>query len=160
MRLSLALLLLVLAASGARSVAAQTLTVVRVDGDSLVLGADALAALPVASARVRVHDGPERTYAGPRLADVLIAAGVRVDSLRGAGLARVAVVEASDGYRVAFALGELAPGLGGSPALLALTVDGAPLGDDGPLRLVIEGDGRAARWARNVVRVRIVEAAR
>ncbi len=81
--------------------------------------------------------------------------------LRVADLARHMVVEARDGYRVAFGLADFAPDLGGSEALLAVRVDGSPLSDeDGPVRLVVSGDGRAARWVRQVVRVSVLPAAR
>lgn len=67
-----------------------------------------------------------------------------------------AVVEARDGYRVPFERGELAPDLGASPALLALRGDGATISDaDGPLRLIVAGDGRAARWVRQVPHVHV-----
>ena len=113
------------------AVAAQSVVVVT-GADSVAVD---LAAMPSREAAVRVHDDPERTLAGPALADVLAAAGVRSDALRGPDLARVAVVESADGYRVAFSLAELSPGLGASPAFLAVRADGGPLG---------AGEGRSA----------------
>ncbi len=130
--------------------AAGSVVVRRADGDSAVLDAAALAALSRHKVRVTEH-GRAAVFAGVRLQDALGAAGVRVDSLRGAALGDVLIVEAADGYRVAFALGELAPDLGGRAVLLADRRDGRPLGPaEGPLRLVVPTDGRPARGVRRL----------
>jgi hypothetical protein len=34
-------------------------------------------------------------------------------------------------------------------------VDGKPLGDEGPLKLVATGEKRPARWVRNLVAIRV-----
>ena len=126
---------------------------------AVTLSTTELAALPRDSVQVRVHDGPAQWYAGPRLLDVLRRAGARVDTVRGPALAQYVLVEARDGYRVVFGLGELTEGLGGQPLLLANRVDGAALSDqEGPWRLIAPGDTRAARWARQVVAIRLVQA--
>jgi DMSO/TMAO reductase YedYZ molybdopterin-dependent catalytic subunit len=63
----------------------------------------------------------------------------------------VLVAEASDGYRVAFALAELDPGTGDTQVLLAHRMNGAALdGEVGPLRLVVPKDKRPARWIRQL----------
>ncbi|GJG89000.1 hypothetical protein tb265_41810 [Gemmatimonadetes bacterium T265] len=162
-----AAVLLSLAAPAARAAAqpaappaalGTTLVVRRAGGDSVVLTAAQLGALPRREVDATEH-GRAAHFAGVPLQDVLRAAGVRSDSLRGAALATVLVAEAADGYRVAFALGELAPDLGARAVLVADRRDGAPLGpSEGPLRLIVPGDQRPARWLRQL-RALVVRAA-
>lgn len=142
----------------AAPIAAQSLRVVT-PTDSVTLDRAALAALPQDSATIAPHRhggaaGAPVRIAGPSLGVVLARAGVRTDSLRGPALATTLLVTARDGYRVAFSLGEIAAELGRTRVLVALTADGRPLGDaDGPLRLVVPGDGRQARWVRQLERI-------
>ena len=78
----------------------------------------------------------------------------------GAQLDRYVLAEAGDGYRVVFALGELDPAFGNREVLLADRRDGQPLAEgQGPLRLVVPGDGRGGRWVRDVRRIRVLKAA-
>lgn len=132
-----------------------TLVVRRATGDSVVLRTAELARLPRAEGRATEH-GRVSTFTGVSFQAALAAAGVRLDSLHGSALADVAVVEAADGYRVAFSLGELAGDIGARAVVLALRRDGAPLApSEGPLRLVVAADGRPARWVRQVRAVTI-----
>jgi len=125
-------------------------------GGQAVLGPSDLAALPRDSVRARVHDGPERWYAGPSLIAVLRRAGARVDTIRGPALAHYVLAEARDGYRVLFSLAELAPALGNERVLLVDRMDGQTLPlDDGPWRLLVPGEAHPTRWARQVVTIRV-----
>ena len=75
----------------------------------------------------------------------------------GPALAQAVVVRAADGYTVVFGLAELDPGVRTNRIILADTVDGAPLtAEDGPFRLVAEGDVRPARSVRQVSAFQIV----
>jgi DMSO/TMAO reductase YedYZ molybdopterin-dependent catalytic subunit len=107
------------------------------------------------------HDQPTVTYEGISLAAILKAVGVRTDSLHGPALATRIVTESSDGYRVVLALADLDPSLGGRRILLADRMDGKPLpAAEGPWRLLVGGDLRPARSARQVLRIRIATDAR
>jgi hypothetical protein len=78
-------------------------------------------------------------------------------ALRGTALLMAVVVEARDGYRVAFTLGELDPLLGKAEVVLADRCNGVTLGaEDGPFRLAVEGDTRGARSVRQVVTLQLV----
>jgi hypothetical protein len=69
-------------------------------------------------------------------------------------------VEASDGYRVTFAPAELDSAFTDKLVFLAYLKDGAPLDSaEGPFRLIAAGEKRPARWARGVVRIRVLSAA-
>jgi hypothetical protein len=154
MRLTLAALLLSTTVATAQGPA--TLTVV-VDGTSKTVAATSLQQLPRDTATMVFHEEPPVRYQGVSLAAVLRSVGVRTDSLRGPALATRLVVEASDGYRIVLALSDLDPSLGSRRILLADRVDGKPLpADEAPWRLIIPGDQRPARSARQVVTIRVI----
>ncbi len=155
----LGLFLLVLCT--ATRLAAQDAPTLRVTypGGGATLTPAQLAALPQDTARARFHDGPEVTFVGPELLAVLRLAGARVDTVRGPALRQYVQVVASDGYRVVFSLGELAPGLGNARVMLVQTEDGKALDPKyGPWRLWVPGDAHPSRSARQVVEVELLEA--
>jgi hypothetical protein len=155
---SLALILFI--SGGATAQAPTTLTVV-VDGTPKTVTASSLQQLPRDTATMVFHEQPPMRYQGVSLAAVLREAGVRTDSLRGPALATRIVIEASDGYRIVLALADLDPSLGARRVLLADRVDGKPLPpDEAPWRLIIPGDQRPARSARQVITIRVVAESR
>jgi len=158
MRLNLAAILLSTTVATAQGPA--TLTVF-VDGTPRTVAASSLQQLPRDTATMVFHDEPPVRYQGVSLAAVLKVVGVRTDSLRGPALATRLVIEASDGYRIVLALSDLDPSLGGRRVLLADRVDGKPLpADEAPWRLIIPGDLRPARSARQVVTIRVIAESR
>lgn len=125
---------------------------------TLELDAEAFGRLPRKKVRAMDHDGKEAEYEGVALVDLLGAAGLNLtpDELRGNALEHYLVVEASDGYRAVFALPELSPAFTDRVVLLADRRDGGPIGgDEGPLRVVVPGEKRHARWVRQVVGLRV-----
>lgn len=108
------------------------------------------------------RQGQTTLYEGPLLADVLARAGAPSGAaLRGETMALTALITARDGYQVAFTLAELDPAFAGTIAILADSADGAAISDeDGPFRIVVEGDRRGARSARMVARIEIVRPGR
>ncbi len=156
-RLAVALLALAAAAPAAAQSQA-SLQLVAESGAITELSLDSLRAMPQVELRGRIHDGPELVFRGPALDAVLALAGApQGHDLRGPALRLVVLAEARDGYAVVYSLAELSPGLGGRRGIVAVEQDGKPLGDtDGPLRIVLEGEGRPARWIRQLERLRIV----
>ena len=131
------------------------LTIV-VDGVARNVPAAGLRTMPRDTMQLVAHDQPAVTYEGISLAAILKSVGVRTDSLRGPALATRIVTESSDGDRVVLALADLDPSLGGRRILLADRMDGRPLpAAEGPWRLLVGGDLRPARWARQVLRIRV-----
>lgn len=131
------------------------LTVI-VDGVARNVPAASLRAMPRDTMQLVAHDQPAVTYEGISLAAILSSVGVPTDSLRAPALATRIVTESSDGYRVVLALADLDPSLGGRRILLADRVDGRPLpATEGPWRLLVGGDLRPARSARQVLRIRV-----
>ena len=153
--LALALLLLARVAGPAAAQAGDSLVIESPDARLVLHPAD-WARLPQDTMRVQFHEQPAELYAGVPLPVLLQLIGVRTDSLRGKALSLRLVVEASDGYLVVLTLTDLDPTLGGRRTLLANRVEGQPLpAKEAPYRLLIAGDQRPSRWARNVVALRV-----
>ncbi|MGO9516171.1 MAG: molybdopterin-dependent oxidoreductase [Candidatus Korobacteraceae bacterium] len=148
-----------MAATGQPATSRQAILMVKtVGGQTLKLGAQDFAKLPQVKVSAKDHDGKNREYAGVGLRDILTQAGVATgNDVRGKELADYVVVEAADGYRVVFSLAELDPDFGNTQVLVAESVDGQPLAaKEGPLRLVVPGDKRQARWVRMVTRISVM----
>ena len=125
---------------------------------SIPLDAATLSALPRETVHADSH-GHALTCEGVALVALLRRAGAMPEGeLRGAQLARVVRADARDGYRVVFSLGELDPATGGRRVFVVDRCDGKPLGDDvGPLRLLVPGDARPARWVRQLQSITVEE---
>jgi DMSO/TMAO reductase YedYZ molybdopterin-dependent catalytic subunit len=150
------LLLIALWTATATTRQATAIEVVPLDGASRQVD---LARLPQAVVDV-TEDGAAVKYDGVLLTDVLAAAGVpRGATLRGPALSQFVVVEASDGYRVVFALAEFDKGFSDTTVLLATRRNGKPLDAEiGPMRLVVPKEERHGRWIRQIQRVTIRQA--
>ncbi len=86
-----------------------------------------LTKLPRRSIRARDHGGKESEYEGSPLIEVLKLAGVKFgEGLKGKNLTLYLVVEASDGYRVVYALPELDPSYTDKVVMLADKREGKP----------------------------------
>ena len=95
--------------------------------------------------------GRSSSSQGWRAVDLALAVPLGQE-LRGQHLATYLLIEAADGYRVVFALPELDPAFTDREVLLADRRDGQPLAAaEGPLRLVVPGEKRHARWIRQVL---------
>jgi len=147
----LGLLLLSLALS------AQTLQIIDTEGHSTMVRGVQLAKEQRVTVNVRDHDIPA-DFEGVPLSAVLASAGIALgDKLRGPRLEEALLAEASDGYKVVFALAELDPAFATRDIILADTREGKPLdAKEGPFRIIAPGDKRPARWIRQVTVLRIV----
>jgi hypothetical protein len=131
-----------------------------VNGDvasPLKLNAADFAKLPRRSVKATEHDGKTATFEGVAIVEVLKLAGLEFgEKLRGKKLAAYLLVEATDGYRVVFALPELDPAYTDKVVLLADRRDGQPLSEkEGKLRVVVPDEKRQGRWARQVITLTI-----
>jgi hypothetical protein len=136
---------------------AQTLQIITTDGQSTTLTAVQIAGLPHVTVNVKDHDVSAQ-FEGVPLATLLSNVGVQLgDKLRGPRLTEVLMVEASDGYKVVFALAEIDQAFATREIiLLADKRDGKPLdAKEGPLRIVAPDDKRPARWVRQVIVLRV-----
>jgi hypothetical protein len=136
---------------------AQTVQIVDAEGHSATVTATQMAKAPRITVRVNDHDTPA-VLEGASLAAILSLGGIQLgDTLRGPRMSEALLAEASDGYKVVFALAELDPVFATRDIILADTRDGKPLeAKEGPFRIVAPGDKRPARWIRQVTTLRIV----
>jgi DMSO/TMAO reductase YedYZ molybdopterin-dependent catalytic subunit len=123
----------------------------------LQLTAADLARMPRRTVKARDHDGKEAVFEGVQLGEVLKKSGAKVGvGLRGEMLSYYLLVQAADGYRVVFALPELDEAFTDRIVLLADRRDGKALDDhEGPLRIVVPDEKRAARWVRQVTSLEV-----
>lgn len=164
-RLSLLVLLLTLivspvsvAESPASGASDGGITVVMPNRNSVRIGLPQIAAMPRVSRVVMLRDA-SHLFEGVDLREVLKAAGFdEIDGMRGPSLRRVVVAEGADGYRVAYAFGELDPSIGDKLVILSNRQDDAPLpSEDGPWRLIAPTDKRNARGVRQLVKLTVIE---
>lgn len=110
-----------------------------------------LRGLPTVEAVLTAH-GISQKCSGPSLSSVLDRLGYpKGNQLRGAALETGVIVRGRDGYAVLFSLGELDEALGASVVVLATQCEGKAISEtDGPYRLVVPNELRAARSVRQV----------
>jgi hypothetical protein len=136
------------------STAPAGLTLVGLDGRTRSVSSADLARLARHDTTVSAHDVSGR-YSGVALTDLLALVNAPLaDSLRGRSLATYVLAEASDGYRVLFSIAELDSRFTDRVVILADRKDGQPMSAaEGPYQLIVPGEKRPARWARQVIRI-------
>jgi hypothetical protein len=128
-------------------------------GKTAIYGAADLAALPHQDVTAfDFHEKKDHVYSGVPVRDLLAKSGVPFgEKLRGKGLRQVVIAHCRDHYDIVFALAEFDDAFNSRTILLVDRQDGQPLPDgQGPLRLVVPGDKRPARWARMVTSLEVV----
>jgi len=109
--------------------------------------------LTVCNEHVKAYE----TYAGVPLIDLLARLGVP-ENPHGKDLRLYLVAEGSDGYKAVYAVAEVNPDVHDATVIVADAINGKPLAEDGPLKLVATGEKRPARWVRNLVSIRVMTA--
>jgi len=129
-------------------------------GQSSLVGASDFAKLSPRIVSAKDHDGKKHQYSGVDLRDLLDQLGVpKGDAICGKEITDYVIAEAADGYCVVFSLTELDSQFGNTEVLIANKADGQPLSEnEGPLRLVVPGDKRQARWIRMLKTLSVVRA--
>jgi DMSO/TMAO reductase YedYZ molybdopterin-dependent catalytic subunit len=140
-----------------KSTPSSSLTVT-VEGKSTTLSVAELSAMPQTTVTVmNTHTKMQETYAGVRLTEILSKAGADATP-HGALLRSYVRAEGTDKYWVLYSEGEVQPEAHTGEVIVALTMGGKPLGEDGQLKLVSSEDKRPARWVRNLTAVKLVTA--
>jgi Oxidoreductase molybdopterin binding domain len=103
------------------------------------------------------HAKTNQTYTGVPLIDLLTRLGVP-DKPHGKDFRLYLIAEGADAYQVVYSLGEVTPDVHDATVIVADTLDGRPIAEDGPLKLVATGEKRPARWVRNLVTIRVLTA--
>lgn len=157
----IALLILLLCTPANASAQASPAVALRVSGEvanHLDLSLADIAALQRQTIRVTDDKGTQAEYEGVPVEEVLKKAGAPLGKeLKGPSMAVGLVASAPDDYRVLFSLAEFDPAFSDRVILLADRRDGKPLDSrEGPLRLVVPGDKRHARWIRGVTALEVL----
>jgi len=103
------------------------------------------------------HAKTNQTYSGVPLIDLLIRLGVP-DKPHGKDFKLYLVAEGSDGYQVVYSVSEVNPDVHDGTVLVADSMDGKPITENGPVQLVATGEKRPARWVRNLISIRVMAA--
>jgi DMSO/TMAO reductase YedYZ molybdopterin-dependent catalytic subunit len=116
-----------------------------------------LAAMPHQSVSVSGEKNGREVYQGVPVVDLLRRAGAPLgNALRGPKMRLYVLVKARDNYAVVFGLTEFDPAFTDRVILLAYSRAGEALGPvEGPLRLIVPGDKRHARWVRQVTEIEV-----
>jgi hypothetical protein len=143
----------------APSVPSTQLTIRTYDGKTLTLSPTDLAALPHKSVAVfNAHSKTNETYSGVPLADLLSKVGVPLgESVRGKLFLIGIVAQGTDSYGVLYSLAEVDPTIHTGDVIVADTLDGQKLGQDGAFKMVSGEDRRPARWVRNLTLISVVK---
>jgi len=152
-------LALVLAAPIAALAQEGALQVVGLDGTTSELTLSAIAALPSREISVTSEKGEAATYGCAKLSDALdVALATSRPDLKGKDMLDGVIASATDGAEVLFTLAELDPAFGNAEVFLCNQKNHQGLsGNEAPLRIVVPGDKRHARWLRQVMKLRLVQ---
>jgi hypothetical protein len=145
----------------ATGAAAQSIALTGLAGEKVELGAADLAALPHQAVTLQLEGKTEPCDAVP-LSLILAKVGApHGKALRGPEMADVVLVGAADGYHIALALAETDVLMrGADQVFLADRCSGGPMAPpEGPFRLVVLGDKRPARSARQVTSITLLRLA-
>ena len=129
-------------------------------GKSVSFTAADLAAMPHQTiSALDGHDKKTHEYTGVPAKEVLARVNVPSgEKLRGPSLRLIVIAHTKDNYEVAYALAEFDEAFSDRTILLVDRQDGQPLlPATGPLRLLLPGDKRPARWARMINLLEIVQ---
>lgn len=155
----IALLTLVVSAASVRLAAADPILSIASPEKTVSLTAEDLRLLPHGEVTAMdPHENKKHRYSGVLVRDLLLQVGAPLgEKLRGRALQLAVLVHSKDGYGTLFALAEFDDAFSDRELLIADSEDGAPLpANAAPLRLIVPGDKRAARWARMVTSIEIV----
>jgi len=139
------------------SVPSHTLTVTA-NGKAVTLSMADLQAMPQRTLRVHNgHNNQDETYTGVGLDDLLAKYGV---TLANGGAHKVyhsyIKAEGTDKYWVLYSASEVIPEMHTWDSIVAITVNGEPIRDNGEFRMVAGGERRPARWVNNLTALTIV----
>lgn len=145
-----------------RAVSAEdiALTVTGADGTQQRIDQAAWAKLPRVTVRAIDHDGKEGAFEGVAVRTVLSLVKAPINKeMRGKNLTLYVVAQAADNYRALYALAEFEPDFTDRVIVIADRRDGQPLADkEGPLRIVIPGEKKQARWVRMLTNLSVRDA--
>jgi hypothetical protein len=97
------------------------------------------------------HTKKDETYTGVPLGELLAKYGLPLDKTTHQKMLRSYVTaEGTDRYWVLYSLTEIEASEHNGDVIVAITMDGNSLGQDGQLKLVATSDKKPERWVRNL----------
>jgi hypothetical protein len=122
------------------------------DGKATTLSVAELQGMPQKTVTVHnEHTKAEESYTGVLLGDLLAKYGFPVDKTTHQKMLRSYVVaEGTDKYWVLFSVTEIEGSEHNGEVIVATSMNGKPLGEDGQFKLVDSGDKKPQRWVRNL----------
>ena len=131
---------------------ASTSFTIKLGDNSITLSPPEFAALPHETVAVtNGHTKASETYTGVTIATLLDKLGLPFTKTNEHTLLKtILIAEGTDGYKVILSTYETLAPIRGKSAIVADTLDGAPLDKDGAFKLVIPGDTRPQRWVQNL----------
>ena len=103
-------------------------------------------------------EGKDHIYKGVLINDILQKAGATLgENLKGLNLTKYVLAEASDGYKVTFALTELDKAFTDRAIIITTNVDGKALPtNEGPFRIIVQDEKKPARCIRQLISLNVV----
>lgn len=163
MKKSVYIILIVLAltfsALAQTSAKTEPLLHIEVDGGKTIdLTEKDLTKFPRREVKAKAHDEKDAIYSGYNLSDILLSAGAKLgkDEMRGKELRAYVLVEAADGYKITFAIAEVAPEFTDKVILLSDTRDAKPLDEkQGKWQIIVPDEKKHGRWVRQVIAIKV-----
>jgi hypothetical protein len=131
-----------------------------VDGKATTLSVAELQAMPQTTVTVHnEHTKVDETYSGVLLGDLLAKYGLPVDKTTHQKMLRsYLTAQGTDKYWVLYSVTEIEGSEHNAQVIVATSMGGKPLGDDGQLKLVDSGDKKPQRWVRNLSAITVKSA--
>jgi hypothetical protein len=131
-----------------------------VDGKAMTLSVAELQAMPQTTITVHnEHTKVDETYSGVLLGDLLAKYGLPVDKTTHQKMLRsYLTAQGTDKYWVLYSVTEIEGSEHNAQVIVATSMGGKPLGDDGQLKLVDSGDKKPQRWVRNLSAITVKSA--
>ena len=128
-----------------------------VDGKATTLSVADLQAMPQTTVTVHnEHTKVDETYTGVLLGDLLAKFGFAVDKTTHRKMLRsYLIAEGMDKYWVLYSVTEIEFSEHNANVIIATSMNGKPLGDDGQLKLIDSADKKPQRWVRNLSAITI-----
>jgi len=131
-----------------------------VDGKATTLSVAELQAMPQKTVSVHnEHTKMDETYSGVVLGDLLAKYGFPVGQATHRKMLRsYLIAEGTDKYWVLYSVTEIEGSEHDGSVIVATSIGGNPLGEDGQFKLVDSGDKKPQRWVRNLTAITVKSA--
>jgi hypothetical protein len=131
-----------------------------VDGKATTLSVAELQAMPQKTVNVHnEHTKADETYTGVLLGDLLAKYGLPVSQATHRKMLRSYLMAGgTDKYWVLYSVTEVEGSEHNSEVIVATSMNGKPLGEDGQLKLVDSADKKPQRWVRNLTAITVKSA--